>query len=82
MVEVKRKKIESFEALLRRFNRIVQQSGKILQARNIRFRQEEKSRTKKKASALRREQLKDKREFMLKTGQLKDDLEKAYRRYR
>ncbi|NIR65148.1 MAG: 30S ribosomal protein S21 [Phycisphaerae bacterium] len=82
MAEVKRKKGESFEALVRRFNRRVQQSGKILQARKIRFRQEEKSYTKKKASALRRKDLREKREFMVKTGRIKDDLERAYRRYR
>ena len=82
MAEVKKKKGESFEGLVRRFNRRVQQSGKILQARKIRFRQEEKSYSRKKESALRREELKTKREFMIKTGRIKDDLEKAYRRYR
>jgi len=82
VAEVKKKKGESFEGLVRRFNRRVQQSGKILQARKIRFRQEEKSYSRKKESALRREELKTKREFMIKTGRIKDDLEKAYRRYR
>lgn len=82
MAEVKKKKGESFEALVRRFNRRVQQSGKILQARKIRFKQEEKSVTKKRESALRREEIKSKREFMIKTGRIKDDLEKAYRKYR
>ena len=82
MAEVKKKKVESFEALVRRFNRRVQQSGKILQARKIRFRQEDKSLTRKRESALRREEIKEKRDFMIKTGKIKDDLEKAYRRYR
>ena len=82
MAEVKKKKGESFEALVRRFNRRVQQSGKILQARKIRFRQEDKSLTRKRESALRREEIKEKRDFMIKTGKIKDDLEKAYRRYR
>ena len=82
MTEVKRKKGESFESLLRRFSRRVQQSGKIIQAKKIRFRQEEKSSTKKRESALRRESLKTKREYMVKTGRIKDDLERAYRRYR
>lgn len=82
MAEVKKKKGESFEGLVRRFNRRVQQSGKILQARKIRFRQEEKSLTKKRESALRREEIKEKRDFMIKTGKIKDDLEKAYRKYR
>jgi small subunit ribosomal protein S21 len=82
VAEVKKKKGESFEGLVRRFNRRVQQSGKILQARKIRFRQEEKSLTKKRESALRREEIKEKRDFMIKTGKIKDDLEKAYRKYR
>lgn len=82
MAEVKKKKGESFEALVRRFNRRVQQSGKILQARKIRFRQEDKSLTRKRESALRREEIKEKRDFMIKTGKIKDDLEKAYRKYR
>jgi len=82
VAEVKKKKGESFEALVRRFNRRVQQSGKILQARKIRFRQEDKSLTRKRESALRREEIKEKRDFMIKTGKIKDDLEKAYRRYR
>ena len=82
MTEVKRKKGESFESLLRRFSRRVQQSGKIIQAKKIRFRQEIKSDNKKRESALRRETLKTKREYMVKTGRIKDDLEKAYRRYR
>ena len=82
MTEVKRKKGESFESLLRRFSRRVQQSGKIIQAKKIRFRQDTKSDTKKKESALRRETLKSKREYMVKTGRIKDDLERAYRRYR
>ncbi|HEX9503004.1 MAG TPA: 30S ribosomal protein S21, partial [Patescibacteria group bacterium] len=37
MVEVKRKDNESFESLLRRFNRKIQQSGVLVRARKIRF---------------------------------------------
>ena len=81
MAEVKRKKGESFEAMLRRFNKRVQQSGKILQAKKVRFRMNEQSRTKKKESALRRESLRSKREYLIKTGKIREDLEKAYRRY-
>jgi len=82
VAEVKKKRGESFEGLVRRFNRRVQQSGKLLQAKKVRFRSDKKSRTKKKESALRRETLKKKREYMVKTGRIKDELEKAYRRYR
>ncbi|MFC1787943.1 30S ribosomal protein S21, partial [Patescibacteria group bacterium] len=37
VLEVKRRKGESFEALLRRFGRRIQQSGKMLEARKLRF---------------------------------------------
>lgn len=37
MAEVKRKKGETFDALYRRFQRRIQSSGKILQAKKIRF---------------------------------------------
>ncbi|MDD4994948.1 MAG: 30S ribosomal protein S21 [Patescibacteria group bacterium] len=82
MAEVKRRRGESFETLVRRFSRRVQQSGKILQAKKVRFRPENKSYTKRKASALRRESLRKKRDYLIKTGQIREELEKAYRRYR
>lgn len=81
MTEVKRKKGESFEALLRRFNKRVQQSGKILQAKKVRFHAPTVSRTKRKEGALRREVLRSKREYMVRSGKIREDLEKAYRRY-
>ena len=37
MVEVKKKDNESFDSLLRRFNRKIQQSGVLIRARRIRF---------------------------------------------
>ncbi len=73
MVDVKRRKGESFESLLRRFTRRVQLSGKMLEARKYRFHSKEPSRTKKKASALRRLELREKREYLLKTGQLVEE---------
>lgn len=71
--EVKRKKGETFESLMRRFSRRVQQSGKLLQAKKIRFHTSEKSRNLQKASALRREEIKKKREYLKKVGKLKDE---------
>lgn len=81
VTEVKRKRGESFEGFLRRFNKRVQQSGKILQAKKVRFRKDALSKTKNKESALRRETIKSKREYLIKTGKIREDLEKAYRRY-
>ncbi len=69
MADVKRKKGESFESLLRRFSRKVQQSGKLLQARKIRFHAAPKSKNAVHDGALRREYLRAKKEFLIKTGQ-------------
>lgn len=82
MAEVKRKKGESFESLLRRFSRTVQQSGKLLQARKIRFFESTKSKTAQRDAALRREYLKAKREFLIKTGQATEEDFRPKRRRR
>ena len=71
--EVKRKKGETFEGMMRRFSRRVQQSGKLLQAKKIRFYEPEKSRNLQRVSALRREDIKKKREYLKKVGKLKDE---------
>ncbi|OGF20783.1 hypothetical protein A2316_04240 [Candidatus Falkowbacteria bacterium RIFOXYB2_FULL_38_15] len=71
--EVKRKKGETFESMMRRFSRRVQQSGKLLQAKKIRFYEPEKSRNLQRVSALRREDIKKKREYLKKVGKLKDE---------
>ena len=70
MVDVKRRKSESFESLLRRFTRRVQLSGRLLEARKYRFHSKDPNKTKQKESALRRLELREKREYLLKTGQL------------
>lgn len=70
--EVKRKKGETFESLMRRFSRRVQQSGKLLQAKKIRFHTSEKSRNLRRISALRREEIKKKMEYLKKVGKLKE----------
>lgn len=73
MVEIKRRKGESFESLLRRFTRRVQVSGRLLEARKYRFHTKEPNRTKKRASALRRLELRAKREYLLKVGKLVEE---------
>jgi len=71
--EVKRKKGETFESLMRRFSRRVQQSGKLIQAKKIRFRIRKKSRNLQRASALRRAELREKHEYLKKIGKLKEE---------
>lgn len=81
MAEVKRKKGESFESLLRRFTRRVQESGRIIQAKKIRFHTDGKSKNLQREAALRREYLRAKKEYLIKTGQaVEEDFRKRKRR--
>ena len=73
MVEVKRKRGESFEAMLRRFNRRLQLSGKVLEAKKIRFYKGPKSKTELKKSALRRLELQRQYEQLKKMGKLPEE---------
>jgi ribosomal protein S21 len=73
VAEVKKKKNESFESLLRRFNRRLIQSGKVLQAKKIQFHRKDKNKNAQQKSALRRLELQSKREYLKKIGQLKDE---------
>lgn len=68
MVEVKKKDNESFENLLRRFNRKIQQSGVLVRARKIQFFQRTKSRNLQRVAARRRSEIKAVREEMKKLG--------------
>ncbi len=68
MVEVKRKESESFESLLRRFNRKIQQSGILIRARKTRFFEPGKSRNLLRVAARRRSQLRVLREELKKMG--------------
>ena len=75
MVEVRRKKSESFESLLRRFTRRMQESGKVLQAKKIRFFNEKPNKTQARASALRREEKRVMRNYLLRAGKLVEEHE-------
>lgn len=72
MPETRRKQKESFEALLRRFNKQVQQSGKLLQVRKIRFYKRTKNKRSLKETALRRQMIEQKKEYLKKVGKLQD----------
>jgi small subunit ribosomal protein S21 len=66
LVEVKRKENESFDSLLRRFNRKIQQSGVLIRARKIRFFEAPKSRNLQKVAARRRSQIREQKEELKK----------------
>lgn len=68
MVEVKKKENESFDSLLRRFNRKIQQSGVLVRARKTRFFEPIKSRNLQRTNAIRRSELRELREEMKRTG--------------
>ncbi|MDD2785341.1 MAG: 30S ribosomal protein S21 [Patescibacteria group bacterium] len=73
MVEVKKKKGETFDALLRRFQRRMQQGGVALEARKHRFHDAGASRNKVREGALRREVKRQQYEYEFKTGKLKEE---------
>jgi ribosomal protein S21 len=70
LVEVKRKDNESFENLLRRFNRKIQQSGVLVRARRTRFFAPNRSRNLLREDAARRAVNKEKREELKRMGKL------------
>lgn len=52
MIQVRKRDREAPESLIRRFSRRVQQSGVLQRVRKMRFRQDEKSRGKRREEAL------------------------------
>jgi ribosomal protein S21 len=73
MTETKRKKNETFESLLRRFTKKMQQSGKVLQAKKVRYFVKEANKNLNKKLALRRKDIREERESLKKIGKLKDE---------
>ncbi|MEK7167967.1 MAG: hypothetical protein AAB791_03125 [Patescibacteria group bacterium] len=79
MAEVKRKKGETFEALVRRFTKKVQQSGRLLQSKKIRYYEPKKNKTAVREAAKRRDEITKKRDYLKKIGKL---VEEPTRRYK
>jgi ribosomal protein S21 len=76
MVEVKKKKNETFDALLRRFQRRFQSSGKQIESKRRRFHDGGQNNTQRHESALRRVTKGAEFAYLTKTGQLKEDPKK------
>lgn len=76
MIEVKRKDNESFDGLLRRFNKRLQQSRILLRIKEDRFHQRPVSRLKAKRRALKGAELKSEREYLKKIGRLPETTNK------
>jgi len=79
LIEVKKKASESLSSLLRRFNRKVQQSGILVQARKIRFYERPKSKNKVKESAIRCAKIFKEKEYLRKIGKEPDFVNKRKR---
>lgn len=80
-IEVKRKKGESFEALFRRFSRRIQQSGMALNVRAGRFFERKPNKNKVHESALRRKEMGERREYLLKTGKIREEDLRAQKKH-
>ncbi len=76
MIEVKRKDNESFDALLRRFNKRIQQSRILLRIKEDRFHQRPVSKLKAKRRALKGAELKSEREYLKKIGRMPETTNK------
>lgn len=81
-LEIRKKEREPSQSLVRRFTKRVKQSGILVRARKIRFREREKSRQMKKRAALRREELKKEYEKKRKLGELEERSATKVFRYR
>ncbi|MBP7133582.1 30S ribosomal protein S21 [Patescibacteria group bacterium] len=80
MAEVKRKKGETFDALLRRFQRRHQESGRTIEVKRRRFHAKAVNTNRRRESALYRIDKKDKYAYLLKTGQLQEDPKRSQHR--
>ncbi|OGH85664.1 MAG: hypothetical protein A2294_00190 [Candidatus Magasanikbacteria bacterium RIFOXYB2_FULL_38_10] len=77
--EVKRKKGESFEALMRRFQNRMKESGKILQAKKVRFFAKDLNKNQRRKSALEKNRRTETLGYLKKIGRLKEEKPKGRR---
>ncbi|MBI4090259.1 MAG: 30S ribosomal protein S21 [Candidatus Kerfeldbacteria bacterium] len=80
MVEVRRKEGESVESLLRRFTKRVQQSGVLLRAKRARFYEPPKTKREVRQDALRRREIRQRKDYLRKIGKLEETTVRGGRR--
>jgi ribosomal protein S21 len=73
MVEFKRKKGESFESFLRRFNKRLQLDGKLMLVRKTRYHKDDPNKRQIRLSALVRKGMREKRAYLRRVGKLKEE---------
>lgn len=69
-VEVRKRNNENSDSLVRRFSRVVQQSGVLLQAKKVRYYQRKKTQRQERAAAKRKAVLTAERERAIKLGEI------------
>lgn len=82
MSDIKRKKGESFEAFIRRVKRQWQRSGVILQAKKVKFQQDDDSSGVKRKKAVRKAKKISKIKYLQKIGKLPPEEDRYNRRRR
>ncbi|MFZ5390840.1 MAG: 30S ribosomal protein S21 [Patescibacteria group bacterium] len=70
---MKKKEGESVDSLIRRFSKKVQQSGIILRTKKRQHFEPAKNKTEQRSNAVRRQQIRDRKEYLRKTGQLTEE---------
>jgi len=80
MVEVKSRRGESFETMMRRFKQKIQLSGRVLQVKKIRFHVDKTSKAQNKKAALRRLELAEHYEELRKQGKLPEETRGKFKR--
>jgi ribosomal protein S21 len=78
MVEFKRKKGESFENFIRRFNKKLQQTGRLYEVRKRKYRQPEKTKREQKEYALKSKTVRAEKEYLRKIGKLKEETKRKW----
>ena len=73
MIQVRKRDREAPESLIRRFSRRVQQSGVLQRVRKMRFRLEEKSRTKRRDEAIYKVRIRKEITKLKKLGKFDED---------
>jgi ribosomal protein S21 len=81
VVDVKRKKGETFESFVRRFNKRLMQSGVVLQTKKKAYTKKPVSRNLVKAATLARKDHREKKEYMKKIGKLREETNTRRKRY-
>lgn len=72
VIELKRRRGESFEAFMRRFQNRLRMSGKLIQAKKVRFHDKEQSRNERRKSALERYRRRTRLAYLVKAGKVKE----------